>query len=196
MLNAPQDILTFIISSTEDLSRQIEAIGPKNRQAFCYANLVLCDPHVLTYSFSLADPTGANIRSKLSHEAVGLWSLPLGEIIFDHQVFSSKDNAMSGVFICTKKKVLNEYFRILDKNKIIPLKVTLHSLAGLEAFLKNHKPHGQKFCTLDFSRPRKMAVSVFNGPWCDFIREISYENVSEAKTEIVQSLRSACAKSH
>jgi len=196
MLNAPQDILTFIVSSTEDLAKQIEAMRPGQRKAFSYANLVLCDPNVLTYSFALPDTTRANIRAKLNQEAVQLWSLPLGEIIFDHQVFSAIDNAMAGIFICTTRKVLNEYFHVLDKNKIIPLKVTLHSLASLEAFLQHHQPNGQKFCTLDFSRAGKITVSVFNGAQCDFIREIAYENAGEAKNEIVQSLRSACAKSH
>src|SRR6185503_20256158 len=83
--------------------------------------LAIGGSQVLTRAFAFKDLAIADLKPKLQSEAVEFLASPLNEIEFDYQVFRSK---ISGAYISLKHSTLKEYLTILDKAKVIPVKIT------------------------------------------------------------------------
>ena len=189
-------LLALQASSPEELNACLPNILKNNKSRLRYITLSITGPRVLVRSFDFENLAIKEIKNRLKFEAVELLSLPVEEIEFDFQILNSTREKTSGVFICLPKNLLKSYIHVLDKANLIPIKITAHILAMMDAFFQKHKTNNGRFCLLDFSESNKIKLAVFNNRQYELLREISYENLDEAKVEVMQSLRSACAKSH
>ena len=192
-----ENILPLEASSPEELNAKINVLS-KNAKAMAarFVALAVSGPQILVRPFDLANVPLKEVKNRLKFDAVELLSLPAEEIEFDFQILNSTPDKISGVFACSPKKLLRSYLLVLDKARLIPLKATTHILATLDALFQKHKEaSNQRLCLLDFSQPNVIKLAVFHHLQCELLREISYETRGEAEMEVMQSLRSACARS-
>ncbi len=182
-------------SSPEELSAKLAEIPKAEDPTNRFAILAISGPQVLVRPFEFTGVSIKELKNRLQYEAVELLSLPVEEIEFDFQIFISTPEKISGVFVCVPKKLLRDYLGVLDKVKLIPVKVTATILAVIDSFFQQHKIKEERCCLVDFSSQRIINLAVFNSRQCELLREITYENIDEASLEVVRSLRSSCAKS-
>jgi len=185
--------LILTTSSPEDLSKKISTT--KGLEQYNFVSIAIRGNDVHVCPFRLPKIPLKELTQKLEFEAVELLNLPLEEIEIDFQILDSSDETIKGIFICTSRKLLNEYMHVLKATKLAPIKITSHLIASIDAFLVKHSHNVQRYCFLEFSQDQKINLAVFNNCQCELLREITYENLDEAKQEIIQTLRSACANS-
>lgn len=189
------NVLVIEASSPEDLKINLESIFKITRLESRFVSLAISGPQVLVCPFHYKDVRVKDLKNLLRLEAVELLSLPANEIEVDFQIFRSTEDLICGVFLCLPKGLLKKYVDVLDKAKLIPIKVTAHIFASIETFLRQQAVMDQKLCFLDFSKENLIHLAVFNNEQCELIREIPYEHIDEARQEVIQSLRSVCAQS-
>ena len=183
----------FIVNSPQELS---EAITSQPPGPSAFASIAISDSQVCVRAFHFKDIPLKRTKSQLHAEAVGLLSLPLNEIELDYYLSpAGEEQPINGIFICMPSKLLKEYLAILDKAKLIPLKLTATIVPAVESFALHPDISKERCCLLDFSFPNKVNLAIFLNKQCEFLREIPYDDVAEAKNEITQTLRSACATS-
>jgi len=188
--------VTFSTSSPEELETKLTADikNPKVMSAK-FAVLAISGPHVLAQPFEFTDISIKDLKNRLRSQAVELLLLPADDVELDFQIFSSSNEKINGVFICLPKKLLQQYIAVLNKTKLVLLKVTAQILAVSGSFLLQQKIAEERFCLMDFSKPNTICLSIFNNRQCELLREISYETFAEASLEVIRTLRSSCAKS-
>ena len=191
-----EKLFALTVSSPEELAGNRSLFREKRKNKCLFVALAISGSQVLVRTFDLPKAPFPDIINNLKFDAVELLSLPVDEIELDFQVLSSTKEKVSGVFACLPKKLLADYLSILDKEKITPVKITAYILAHIDAFLLSHTTNNKRFCLLDFSKRDIIHLAVFNQKQCELLREIPYENLEEARLEVIQSLRSACGKSH
>ena len=187
-----ENILIFDSASPEELTAKLAEAKPPAGQ---FAALAISGPQVLVRPFELTNVALKDVPNRLRFEAVELLSVSAEKIALDFQVFSSSAGKISGIFLCAPQSLIQDYLKALDSAKLIALKITSRILAGIDTFLKVHQVPDGRFCLLDLSRPRVIGLAIFLDKHCELIREISYEKPDEAIHEVVQSIRSVCAKS-
>ena len=187
--------LTFLVTSPQELSEILAADFKKSDSQSPFMTLAISGPQVIVRAFHFKNIPIPQVKSKLQAQAVELLSLPLNEIEFDYQIFNSTPEKTTGIFGCMPKNLLKEYLSIIDKAKLIPLKLTAAILACMDSFYKRHPITEGQCCLLDLSNPQKINLAVFHNKECELLREIPCDNFSEARFEVIQTLRSASAAS-
>ncbi|HQP09896.1 MAG TPA: hypothetical protein PKV41_00755, partial [Candidatus Omnitrophota bacterium] len=117
---------------------------------------------------------------------------PTEEIDYDFQVFHSETNYMTGICAAIPKKLLRRYLDILDKNRLVPQRILPYSSAIVDYYFQKYKDPNTSFCVVDFSKKYMISLGIFKGHCCELMRTIPYENLRDAKPEIVESLKNTC----
>ena len=117
------------------------------------------------------------------------------ELEFDFQITKSDKDNIRGIYACISKKVLEDYLLVLDKENLNPVKVTEHFLTRIDSLYQQNILNGARICFLDFSAKNIVNLFISSNKECELLRKIPFENLDDAQTEIIQSLRSASAKS-
>ncbi len=158
--------------------------------------LSICDTNAHVRSFRFENIALADIKNQLQTQAVELLGLPLEDIAIDFQILQTTPGHLNGIFLCISKKLLEEYIAVLDSFQYVAGKITAGIIDSLDHFFAAYNVKTQRFCFLDFSVKNLVGVAVFNQSECELIRNIPSDNIAQIKVEIIQSLRSAAAKSH
>ena len=188
-------VVSFICSSPDELKKLADDLRMVPRpNEVQYASVGLRGSSFLISPFQIPRAQESKIKEYLISEAIELLSLPAEDISLDYQIIGA-EGVVSGYFICMPKNTFREYLSLLHAAELIPLCVTAGSLKIMNAFLKKIDILKERFCYLDFSEDARINLAVFFDGNCELIREIPYETLDEAKTEIIQSLRSVSAKS-
>ena len=189
-------ILALEASSPEELSAKIKINSRNGKPAGRFAAVAVSGPQILVRPFELDKITNlGEARLKLKLDAIELLGLPAEDIEFDFQILSTSGGKLCGIFTCCPHKLLQSYLSAIDKAKLFPVKVFPSILASFDTYFKLNKVSEERICLLDFTRPNLIYLAVFEQKKCQILREIHYENALEAKNEVIQSLRSATAKS-
>ena len=183
--------LTFVVASPQELTDRLKETPAKSP----FAALAISGSQILVRAFQFKDLSLADTKSRLQAEAVELLSVPFSEIEFDYQVFGSAPERTAGVYLAMPRKLLREYLAVFDNAKFIPIKMTAAILATIDSFCQKRDIAAGRCCLLDLSNPSKIHAAIFMNKQCEFIREIPYDNLEEARVEIIQTLRSASAAS-
>ncbi len=162
-----------------------------NRQAA----LSVYGPNILVCQFSLPRLSSRELRNSLSLEAVGLLSLSPDQIELDYQVLRASADKINGVFMALPKTTLREYLACFEKKNITCARITAAILARINSFLYQNNIKDASFCLIDFYTQNLINLSIFNKGQCEFLRQISYENIEDAQEEIVRSFKYAWGKS-
>ena len=189
------EALTLTVASVDQLKESLSKLLADKKTSAQPVSLAISGNQVFVCPFNFDKAAMKNFKQRLAVEAVDVLSLPVGSIELDYQVFEKSDKHMSGYFICLPQKNLFGYLNALDQFNVTPVKVTAYILASVEAFLKQHTIGDGRECYIDFSKPKTIDLAVFSKKRCELVREIPYENFDEAGQEVIQSLRSALAKS-
>ena len=192
MNNSNHSPTTFTVTSPQELG-EVLAQRPSGTEP-AFAAVAVSGPQILARTFQFQNIPPAKTKLSLQAEAIELLSLPINEIELDYHVYNSTSEKVNGIFICLPRKSLKEYFSILDKHQVIPVKITAAILPAIETFCQEHPTTG-RCCLFDFSVPQKVNFIILQDQQCEFLREIHYDNLAEAKTEIIQTLRSVSASS-
>jgi len=188
-----KNILAVDASSPEELTKKLSQLKVDGKPGFI--SFAICGPRVLIRPFHFDNVPLKEVKNRLKMEAVELLSLGSDEIVFDYQILKSTIATVEGVFVCAPDKLMDEYCAVLKNAKLTPLKVTAYPFARMNAFFHKHKNIAGRFCLLDFTKDGKINLAVFTKYQYELLREIPYADSQEAITEVIQSLRSANAKS-
>lgn len=157
--------------------------------------LSISDPKIIVRQFELPVLAHQELKKSLILEAVELLSLSPRGIIFDFQIFSKDARKIRGVFVAMSKNILMKYCDVVTKLKAEPFSVTADILSSANIFLTKTDLAKKSFSLLDFARPGMVYLVLFNAGCCELLREIRYDNISEAREEILHSLRYGLGKS-
>ena len=130
-----ENLITLEASSPEELTDVLEKLSRKDTRNCLYSALAISAPELLLYPFNFKDVSLANAKKQVCNEIKEIFSISLSEIEYDFQVFSQKENYISGVCAAIPKKCLYQYLRILDKNKLVPLSIIPYSSASIDEYL-------------------------------------------------------------
>ena len=187
-------MLTFEASSPDELKKFLSEQPGSVSSSPRLAALAISGPQVLVRVFQFGSVPSKELKRRLLHEAVELLSLPVSDIELMYQILGSADGEINGVYVCLPRKLLHRYLWVLYRAKFVPAHITAASAVYLASFFKDPQLDG-RVCFLNFSNKKMICLAIFLQRKCELFREIPYENWAEATTEILQSLRSVCAKS-
>ena len=190
-------MLTFEASTPQDLDHAL-SVKVKERRSFLevtYGVVYVASPSVTVRSFQLKAKDIKDLEGKIKLEAADLLSLKGSEVSVDFQVTTSSYDEYQGIFACLPATLLKSFIQTLDKYQVVPIKISTVFLHQIDNVLKAQKDVAECCCLVDFYHPSRLYLAVVDGQECKILREIAYENSMEAKQEIIQTLRSACAQS-
>ncbi|MCK5013959.1 MAG: hypothetical protein KAS66_09075 [Candidatus Omnitrophica bacterium] len=193
--NKEKNILALEASSPEELDTSLTASLQGEDKAMRPVALSVRGPKIIVRPFHLANVPLKDVGHHLLSEAVELMSMTSDEIEFDFQITKSDQDDMRGIYACMSKKVLEDYLLVLDKENLNPIKITEHFLTCVDSLYQQNILNGARVCFLDFSAKNIVNLFVSSNRECELLRKIPFEGLDEAQAEIVQSLRSASAKS-
>ncbi len=183
---------------------QLEAISPedlkdklteKSGLKHSFINLSISGQKVVVRQLELPKLSSRDLENTLRLEAAELLSLLPDEVALEYQVLSRGVNKINGIFVAMPREILEEYYALITKTGAIPLSITAQALSAINASLTNIPYLGKSFSLINFSENNMAYLALFSPGRCELLREISYDNISEAGKEISQSLRYALSKS-
>jgi len=181
-------------TSPEDLQDQLSTLSPEEKQKK-YITLAVSGAEVLVQLFEVPFGKVRQVKEQLLGTAVELLNLPVNQIAFDFQIFSSSENKTSGVFVCVPKSIIENYLLVIQAFHFVPFKIIPYILSSINAFYLQNEAHEKRFCLLDFSRDGYINLAVINQQNFEVLRKVPYEHNDEGLFEVTQSLRCACARS-
>ena len=190
-----EKIFSVTVASPQDLQVKLSAEMKSARFDYTYIAISLTDPKVTVYPFHLPSAAHPQLVEQLKAEARELLSLKDGDIELDYQVFNKNAEMIDGLFLCIPRKLLEQYINICDHARLIPIHFTANILTCLGASFARHKGEAESFCILEFTRDNYVNLAVFCSNKCEFIRHIKNDSPSEVRRDVLQSIRSASAKS-
>jgi len=189
------NLLTFSVTSPEELSAKLAAARKETNVKYPYVAIAVSGPKVIVRPFTLTNVARKNVKDCLKFEAVELLNLPISDIVLHYQILNIKDVTITGIFACIPKRLIWEYRVAVSKARMIFVLMKPLVIASIDSFLAKNVIDEKRFAVLDFSKPNKINLAIFQNKQCEWLREIPYEDTQEAKNEIIQSMRSSCAKS-
>jgi hypothetical protein len=186
---------TCIISSPEGLKAQLATLKIVGKD-LTYINLIIYGQGLFVHPFSSGKTSVKDIKNLVEQEATKTFSLSKDKLVYDYQVLKNVKDRAEGLWAGIPKDHIRKYFALLDQSKLFPLQIVPYVCASLNAFMMQYKDKMEASCFLDLSKPEYIYFASFNQQNVEIIRQIHYENTEEAKREIIQSLRSAMAKSN
>lgn len=188
-------VITLDAQSPEELEASINSLSTQQQDGVRFVNLNLSGSGILVSPFSLPRLSPKHLKRSLNLDAVGILSLEPHEIEVDYQHLDSSKDKISGLYAAIPKKMLLNYLFLLNRNNLIPIKLTANILSRIDCFLHKYNIDSEICCLIDFYKDAVINLSVFNKGRCQFLREIRYENIDDAKQEISHSLKYLSGKS-
>ncbi|HTY44620.1 MAG TPA: hypothetical protein VMD52_01345 [Patescibacteria group bacterium] len=188
-------MLHFEALSTEELDKALARVSQKDKNTGRLAALDIYGPNILVSQFSLPRLSRRELKNSLNLEAVGLLSLSPDEIELDYQIFNSPADKLNGVFIAMPKAVIQEYLSRFEQANVACARLSANILSRINAFLYRNQIREGTFCLIDFYNATLANLVIFTNGTCEFLRQISYENLDDAEREIIRSFKYACGKS-
>lgn len=188
-------VLQLEALSPEELKNKLADMPRGNRPKDKFISIGALGSQVIARNFELPIVSAREIKNALRFEAVETFSLGAEDIEIDYQVFSAEDGKSKGVFLAMPKPALKDYYAQVSKAGYIPLALTAQILVALNAALTRIPSPAEAFYILDFIGEKSAFLALFNQGQCELLRDISYDNIAEAKQEISNSLRYALGKS-
>lgn len=179
----------------EELKVQLEVMPKANKLENKFVVLSVSGSQAIVRNFELPVLSAKEIKNALRIEVLDVLSLHTEEIEVDYQILSSVDGKCKGVFLAMPKSLLNDYYAQISKAGFIPLVLTAKILSTINAALIQIPSSIKAFYILDFIGEKGAFLALFNQGQCELLRDISYDNILEAKQEISNSLRYAIGKS-
>ncbi|MCK5346633.1 MAG: hypothetical protein KAR20_24655 [Candidatus Heimdallarchaeota archaeon] len=190
-----ENLITLEASSPDELKEVLTKLSKRNKRDCLYGALAISDPQLLLYPFNFKDVPLTDIKKQVSDEIKEIFSMPISEIEYDFQIFTQEESYISGVCAAIPKKCLYQYLSILDKNKLVPLRIVPYSSAIIDYYFHQHKDPNISFAVIDFSKKYMVSMAVFKNDHCQLLRQIPYERLDDVKSEIINSLKNACVLS-
>lgn len=187
----PAKILNLEAASVEELKQSLTALSDIKGS---YVNLSISGPKVMVRQFDLPKLPLKELQNSLALEAAELLSLHPEEIELDYQVLDSDVERIKGVFLASPKQLLEDYFLELTQAKLIPVVISAVILKVADSFLSKTNFETKSFYLINFGRTNMIDLVVFQDGRCELLRDISCEDMDEAKKEIENSLRYASSK--
>lgn len=179
----------------QELKDKLLAMPKSSKFKNKFVVLSVLGKQLIVRNFELPIFSAKEIKSTLRFEAVEILSLHPEEIEIDYQILSSAEGKCKGVFAAMPKSVLEDYFAEISKLGFIPLALTAKILTTINAALIRVPSSTKAFYILDFIGEKSAFLALFNEGRCELLRDISYDNITEANQEISNSLRYALGKS-
>jgi len=186
-----KEVLQLEALTPEELKNKLKDSSTKSR----FVVLSLCGNQAIVRNFELPILSAAEIKNALCIEALDVFSLHPEEIEVDYQILSSADGKCKGVFAAIPKSALDNYFAQISQAGFIPLVLTAKILTTINSVLRRIPASIKAFYILDFLGEKNVFLALFNEGRCELLRDISYDDLTEAKQEISNSLRYALGKS-
>ena len=187
-----QELVTLEAGSPEELIDVLEKLTTKATRNCLYSALAISDPQFLIYPFNLKDTSTLEATKQTQNEIKEIYSLPMADIEYDIQIFRNEPNYISGICAAIPKKLLHRYLEILDKNKLVPLRIIPYTSAIVDYYFQKHKDPNKSFCIIDFSKKYTISLAVFKNDYCELLRQIPYEVLHGVIPEIIESLKNVC----
>jgi hypothetical protein len=188
-------IYTVTVGSLQELQSKISADQKKGKFNYEFIAISSTDPNISVCPFHLPNAPYPKLAALLKEEANQLLSIKDVDIELDFQVFNRRNGMVDGLFVCMPRKILEEYIRICDRAKLIPIHFTAGILTAIGASFEKHKEETDNFCILEFTKDMYVNLAVFCNKKCEFIRRMKNDNPDEVRRDVLQSIRSASAKS-
>ncbi len=187
--------LTLEAASPQQLNANLNEVIEKQGVRPCMVAVSISDPRVMICPFQLEGVAAKDIKHHLLSEAVEIMSLTPDAIVLDFEIIKSDEKEVCGIYMYLPKTLFEEYLAVLDKKGFNAIKITARSLVSIDWLFQHNKLNEGRICFLDFSVEGTINLFISNKQECELVRKIRYEYFDEAQKEIVQSLRSASAKS-
>lgn len=188
-------VLQLEARSPEGLENTIAGLVEKERVENSFVTLSISGQKVIVRQFELPALSPRELKNSLQLEAAELLSLPPEEVAFDYQILESAADKINGLFVALPRDILEQYYLKINQTKMVPLSITAEILTVIDSFLRKINSASSNFFLLNFAKENTIHLALFNAGRCELLREIRYENISEAKQEIINSLRYAIGKS-
>lgn len=188
-------IYTVTAGSPQELQSKISADKKNGKFDYTYISISLTDPKIYVYPFHLPKAPRPQLIAQLKDDAKQLLSMKDGDIELDFQIFNVNEEMLDGLFMCIPKKTIEPYIQVCDHFRLIPVHFTASILTCIGALFSKHKGESDSFCILDFTKDQHVNLAVFCNNKCEFIRRTHFESAAEARSDALQSIRSASAKS-
>ena len=188
-------VLQLEALSPEELKGKLEAMPRESKLKYKFIAMSISGNQAIVRNFELPALAEKEIKNALRLEAVEVLSLLPEEIEIDYQILNVVDGKCKGVFAAMPKGILKDYYAEISKAGFIPLALTAKILTAVNAALTQIPASTKAFYILDFTGKKSVFLALFNKGRCELLRDISYDDIIEARQEIGNSLRYALGKS-
>jgi len=185
-------VLQLEAISPEDLKNKLAEKPELNNK---FISLSICGQKVIVRQVELPKLSARDLRNTLKLEAAELLSLSPHEVELEYQILSSGPDKINGIFVAMPRETLEQYYAQITNAGAVPLCITAQILSTIDASLAGMSYLDRSFSLINFSENGRAYLALFSTGRCELLREINYENLSEAGHEISQSLRYALSKS-
>lgn len=186
-------ILQLEALSPEELKNKLEAKKTELKNSFI--NLSISGQKVIVRQIELPKLSTRDLEKALKLEAAELLSLLPNEVALEYQVLSIGSDKINGIFVALPRETLKQYYVQITNAGAVPLYITAQILSAIDTSLVGISYRVKSFSLINFSEDNKVYLALFSAGHCELLREMSYDNISEAGQEISQSLRYALSKS-
>ena len=188
-------VLPLEASSPAELNTNLTEEIQRNGAHSKPAAVSLDEPKAMVCPFQVEAAAAKDLQHHLLSDAGEILSLTPDEIVLDYQITKSDPKTVAGLYLCMPKGLFEDYLKVLDRKYFNAVKVTERFLASVDWLYQQGKLSEKRVCFLDFSVQGTVSLFISGHGECELLRKIRYEDYEEARKEIIQSLRSASAKS-
>jgi hypothetical protein len=188
----------FNIETTapHDLEEGLNAFLKSEEGGADYIELGISGKQVIVRQFDLPRLTSRELKNHLILEAAELSNLSPQEIELDYQIIQHLQSRIKGIFVAMPKGMLRDDFLFrIGKVKFKSIKITAQILTAVDSILAAVDKRLNNFSILHFANGNIINLAVFDQGHCELLRQISYDNLDEAKSEVMHSLKYAWGRS-
>ena len=188
-------VLQLEALTPEELKGKLAGILREVKLQYKFIATDILGNQAIVRNFELPILAKREIKNALRLEAVEMLALLPDDIEIDYQIINTLDGKYKGIFEAIPKSILKDYYAAISKAGFIPLALTAKILTAVNAALTQIPSSEKAFYILDFAGKKSVFLALFNEGQCELLRDISYDDIIEARQEIGNSLHYALGKS-
>jgi hypothetical protein len=183
-------------AAPKDLEESLNSFLKSEEKKASYIELGISGKQVIVRQFDLPRLNPRELKNHLILEAAELSNLSPREIELDYQIIQFLDTKIKGIFVAMPRNVLrDDFLSKIGKVRFKSMKITAQILTAMDSVLSAIDERLNNFCILHFANGNIINLAVFDQGHCELLRQISYDNLDEAKNEVLHSLKYAWGKS-